>query len=186
MPGWHRAFVLTRDNAADFASFVAAHEPDLVIMEPATGRARLVRGADWVRQHRGLPPPALKPAPPGQTELVIGPPRLGRWSLSYQKRQVFRPDGRSCGLTTAEYELLLLLLRRGHEPASRMEISMPVLGREHRAGDRAVDILIHKLRGKLGTDAIVTIRGAGYAFAALPDASQLPETSSPHTKSRGS
>ena len=39
-----------------------------------------------------------------------------------------------------------------------------VLGRPHRAGDRAVDILVHKLRGKLGSGAIVTIRGAGYAF----------------------
>jgi DNA-binding winged helix-turn-helix (wHTH) protein len=183
MPGWQTAFVLTQDNAVDFASFVAAHEPDLVIVDPSTGRARLVQGADWLRQHRELSPPALKPAPPGRTELVIGSPRLGRWSLSPEKRQVFRPDGRSCGLTTAEYDLLLLLLRRGHEPASRMEISVPVLGRPHRPGDRAVDILIHKLRGKLGTDAIVTIRGAGYAFAALPNASQLPEMSSFKAKS---
>jgi len=177
MPGWQTAFVLTQDNALDFASFVAAHEPDLVIVEPSSGRARLVRGEDWLRQHRERPPPALKPAPSGSTELLIGPPRLGHWSLSLQKRQIFRPDGRSCSLTTAEYELLLLLLRRGQEPASRTEISPPVLGRPHRPGDRAVDILIHKLRGKLGTDAIVTIRGAGYAFAALPDASQLPPVS---------
>ncbi len=174
--GWQKAFVLTRENAPDFARFVATEEPDLVVFDPATGHKRLVRAAEWLGQQANHPPTLPAPAPVATTELIIGPARLGRWCIFPEQRQVFRPDGRSCGLTTAEYDALVLLLRRGHKPASRMDISLPVLGRPHRAGDRAVDILVHKLRTKLGAGAIVTVRGAGYAFAALPDASQLPAT----------
>jgi DNA-binding response OmpR family regulator len=172
--GWQKAFVLTRENAADFANFVATQEPDLMLLDAGTGRRRMVRGAEWLRQRSEQPLGLADPLPGPSTELVIGPARIGRWSLSPEQRQVFRPDGRSCGLTSAEYHVLVLLLRRGHKPASRTEISLPVLGRPHRDGDRAVDILVHKLRSKLGPGAIVTIRGAGYAFAALPDAGHLP------------
>lgn len=172
--GWQKAFVLTRENASDFARFVATQEPELTLLDAATGRNRLVHAAEWLDQHANQPPLADDPGPAPSTELVIGPARLGRWSLTPEQRQVFRPDGRSCGLTTAEYDVLVLLLRRGHKPVSRVEISRPVLGRPHRAGDRAVDILVHKLRSKLGAGAIVTVRGAGYAFATLPAASHLP------------
>jgi hypothetical protein len=176
--GWQKAFVLTQENASEFARFVAIQEPDLMLLDAASGCRHLVHAAEWLDQYAN-PPPAAAPAPADPAfapsrELVIGPARVGRWSLSPAQRQVFRPDGRSCGLTTAEYDVLVLLLRRGHKPASRTEISLPVLGRPHRAGDRAVDILVHKLRSKLGASAIVTVRGAGYAFASLPDAGHLP------------
>lgn len=166
--GWQKAFVPTRENASDFARFVATGGPELMLLDPVAGDC-LVRPVECQGQHANqLPEPSAAAA----TELATGPSRTGRWSPSPEQRQVFGPDGRSRGLTTAEYDALLLR-RRGHQPASRTEISLSVLGRPHRAGDRAVDILVHKRRAKPGADALVTILGAGYAFAALPDAAPI-------------
>lgn len=150
--GWQKAFVLTRENASDFARCVATGWPELMLLHPGGGD-RLVRPVECQGRHAN--------------------PRPAHWSLSPEQRQVFGPDGRSRGLTTAQYDALLLRWRCGHQPASRTEMSLSVLGRPHRAGDRALDILVHKRRTKLGADALVTIRSAGYAFAALPDAAPI-------------
>ncbi len=90
------------------------------------------------------------------------------WLLSPNRRDLRRPDGRLCGLTTAEYEALFLLHAAAPAEISRAELAQRVLGRAYRAGDRAIDTLIYKLREKIGADVIVTLRGRGYAFAEFP------------------
>ena len=93
----------------------------------------------------------------------------GGWSISEARRDVFRPDGRACELTTAEFGVLQQLAAAKGEPVTRMRLSQHVFGRPLNPGDRAVDTVIYKLREKLGAGVIVTVRPVGYAFAGFPE-----------------
>ena len=95
------------------------------------------------------------------------------WRLQPQHRRLLRPDGAECDLTTAEFDLLRLLVDTSSAPVSRDDISATVFRRRFRAEDRTVDNLVLRLRRKLGRDqerAIKTVRGAGYMFVGFPDA----------------
>ncbi len=90
------------------------------------------------------------------------------WRLVPERRQLLRPDGSECHLTTAEFDLLQLLIEARGQPVSRDLVAERVFRRPFRAEDRTVDNLVLRLRRKLGPaqqDAIKTVRGAGYMFA---------------------
>ena len=77
--------------------------------------------------------------------------------------------GRDLGVTTAEFELLGLLVRNPGRVLSRERILDGTRGIDWEAFDRSVDVLISRLRQKLGDDPkhpsfIRTVRGAGYVF----------------------
>lgn len=94
------------------------------------------------------------------------------WRLLAERRQLLRPDGSECPLTTAEFDLLRLLLEAGGRPVSRDTVAKHVLRRPFRAEDRTVDNLVLRLRRKLGPrqqDSIKTVRGAGYMFAGFAE-----------------
>ena len=93
---------------------------------------------------------------------------LGGWRLLPQRRQLLRPDGAECPLTTAEFDLMSLLIGSLGKPVARDSIADTVFRRPFRAEDRTVDNLVLRLRRKLGPgqeNAIKTVRGAGYMFA---------------------
>lgn len=92
-------------------------------------------------------------------------PRRGGWVILEVQRDVIRPDGSPCRLTTAEFGALRLLVAAKGELVSRMQLSRQVFGRPLSPGDRAVDTVIYKLRQKLGATVIATVRPVGYAFA---------------------
>lgn len=92
------------------------------------------------------------------------------WALSETRRDVIRTDGTPCGLTTAEFGVLQELANAGGTAVSRADLCHRVFGRPLHPGDRAVDTVICKLRQKLGSGVIVTVRPAGYAFAGFPTA----------------
>jgi DNA-binding response OmpR family regulator len=96
--------------------------------------------------------------------------RPGGWMVLDSQRDVIRPDGLPCQLTTAEFGVLRWLMAAKGEPVSRMQLSQHVFGRPLSPGDRAVDTVIYKLRSKLGAMVIVTVRPVGYAFAGFGDA----------------
>ena len=82
-------------------------------------------------------------------------------------------DERSLSLTTAEFDLLQLLLRNAGRVVSRDELSSAVFGRRRSAyADRNVDTLVSKVRRKFGQEdeaserRIKTIRNVGYLYAA--------------------
>jgi DNA-binding response OmpR family regulator len=80
-------------------------------------------------------------------------------------------DGRPLALTTAELELLGFLVRHRGRVLSRERIIEGTRGINWEAFDRSVDVLISRLRQKLGDDAkqstfIRTVRGVGYSFIA--------------------
>lgn len=78
-------------------------------------------------------------------------------------------DGESVPLTTAEFDLLELLVRSRGRVLSRGAILDQVKGEPWDAFDRSIDVLVSRLRSKLGDDPrdphfIRTVRGSGYAF----------------------
>jgi DNA-binding response OmpR family regulator len=77
--------------------------------------------------------------------------------------------GQSLALTTAEFELLRLLVRHQGRVLSRERIMDETRGVDWDAYDRSIDVLVSRLRQKLGDDVkrpsfIRTVRGAGYRF----------------------
>jgi DNA-binding response OmpR family regulator len=110
----------------------------------------------------------------GEWGTVRAEPAIGvdGWRLIPQRRQLLRPDGSECALTTAEYDLMCLLVEHRGKPISRDAIARAVFRRPFRAEDRTVDNLVLRLRRKLGLtqqDCIKTVRGAGYMFAGFAD-----------------
>ncbi len=88
------------------------------------------------------------------------------WHLDLCSRQFFNPHGEEVVLTRGEFDLLAVLARHANQALSRT-----VLLRALRAdvtthddgGDRTVDVLIGRLRRKIGdASRIVTVHGIGY------------------------
>lgn len=78
-------------------------------------------------------------------------------------------NGRVLGLTTAEFEILGLLVRNRGRVLSRDRIMEALRGVDWEAYDRSIDVLVSRVRQKLGDDAkrstyIRTVRGIGYSF----------------------
>ncbi len=89
--------------------------------------------------------------------------------LDAGKRQV-RRNGESIDLTTAEFDLLRVLLAAAGRVVSREELFRAVLEREFASADRGIDNLISAVRRKLGPasdgdERIKAIRGVGYLYA---------------------
>ena len=80
--------------------------------------------------------------------------------------RVVRVRGDEVDLTTAEYDLLEVLVQRAGSVVSRDELAKLVLGRRLSAYDRAIDMHVSNLRKKLGDgphgERIKTVRNAGY------------------------
>jgi DNA-binding response OmpR family regulator len=119
--------------------------------------------------------PALDAPTPGASPAAARRLDLGNgWYLCRQRRDLYRPDGERCLLTTAEFELLDCLAKAAGQPVSREEACETVFRRRYWSEDRSVDNLVMRLRRKLEADArrpevIRSIRPVGYMFAGFPD-----------------
>ncbi|MEA3533502.1 response regulator transcription factor [Rhizobium sp. CC-YZS058] len=86
-----------------------------------------------------------------------------------ETRTVAAPDGRLVDLTGGEFELLLVLLQRPGRILSREALLDLTQGRSADPFDRSIDILVSRLRRKLGDDSafniLKTIRNKGYQLS---------------------
>ena len=87
------------------------------------------------------------------------------------ERRTTELDGESLELTTMEFELLALFARNPGKALSRDEILNGLRGIDAQIFSRSVDILVSRLRQKLGDTAkqprfIKTVWGKGYTFVA--------------------
>lgn len=94
--------------------------------------------------------------------------RIGPLEISWETRRA-RLDGRPLELTTAEFELVRLFVRSRGRVLTRERILEATRGLDWEAFDRSVDVLVSRLRQKLGDDPrdpvfIKTVRGVGYRF----------------------
>jgi len=67
-------------------------------------------------------------------------------------------------LAKKEFELLALLVSKPGKVFKREEIMRKVWGNEVIVGDRTIDVHIRKLREKIGSQYIKTMKGVGYKF----------------------
>jgi DNA-binding response OmpR family regulator len=137
---------------------------------PADRVAALDAGADEVL-HGGIPVPEAiariraalrraRPDAPARAEVAEFAP----WRLVAAGRRLSEPGGPGHRLTSAEYELVAMLAAAHGAPVDREAISRQVFRRPWRPDDRAVDSLVKRLRRKLPSDAIHSVRGVGYVL----------------------
>ena len=99
---------------------------------------------------------------------------FGSLRVDPQRRAAYL-DERPLALTTAEFDLLELLIRSRGRVLSRGSILDGVKGESWDSFDRSIDVLVSRLRQKLDDDPkqpryVRTVRGAGYAFVGESDA----------------
>lgn len=92
------------------------------------------------------------------------PLRAGGVELDRNRCEV-RAHGQPVPLTATEFRVLEFLMGRPGVVFSRTQLLDAVWGERHAITDRAVDVYILRLRQKLGSDLIESIRGFGYRFA---------------------
>ncbi|GAA0783989.1 two-component system response regulator TorR [Marinobacterium sediminicola] len=92
------------------------------------------------------------------------------WQLDPYKRQLTSPEGHHERLPEGEFKLLQTLVNHPGQVLSRDQLMDAIHDREWTPNDRSVDVLIGRLRRKLGDNPsnpqlILTAHGAGYMFA---------------------
>jgi two-component system response regulator QseB len=85
----------------------------------------------------------------------------GDLSLDLAARTIER-NGTPVSLSAHEYAVLEALLQRPGAVLSRSQLEDRLYGWDEQIGSNAVEVYIHGLRRKLGSDVIRTLRGVGY------------------------
>ncbi len=93
------------------------------------------------------------------------------WKYHARRRELIAPSGAEVDLTAAEQDLLLALLRHPQRMIGRERLLELSRSRVGSSTDRSIDVLVSRLRRKLGDGRkirplIRTVRGVGYMLAA--------------------
>lgn len=81
-----------------------------------------------------------------------------------REKFVVRSKGEDVNLPRKEFELLALLASKPGKVFLRQDILNKVWGRDVIVGDRTIDVHVRKIRKKLNSDFIQTVKGVGYKF----------------------
>jgi two-component system response regulator TctD len=89
--------------------------------------------------------------------------RCGALAYDAQSR-AFTLQGTLLSLTPREHAALTALLLRSGSPVSKSQLSAKVFPQERSVGPDAIELVLHRLRRKLGESdvRIITVRGLGY------------------------
>jgi two-component system OmpR family response regulator len=141
---------------------------DDYIVKPFNVREVLARVRAVLRRYE--PPQSVRPAASGAAS-THERFRVGGWVLDITARTLQADDGSTVDLTTAEFNLLELFVRRPARVLSRDAIMDLLKGHSWSPLDRSIDTLVGRLRKKVEPDAdaptlIKTVRGVGYVLAA--------------------
>lgn len=165
MDGFEVCRVLRRESAIPIVMLTARGEvmdrivglelgADDYVPKPFEPRELVARVQSVLRRHAGGPPPEVADH--------------GRLVVDFGRRSVVL-DGAAVELTTTEFEVLALLVRNPGKVLSRDVILDELRGIEWESYNRAVDVVVSRLRGKLGDDPkqpalLKTVWGVGYVF----------------------
>jgi DNA-binding response OmpR family regulator len=100
----------------------------------------------------------------GRTQPVLS---LGEIELDPAARTVARA-GQAVELTAREFDLLHLLLENAGRVLSRRTLEEQLYTWNEAVDSNALEVHIHHLRRKLGSELIRTVRGVGYIASATP------------------
>ncbi len=133
---------------------------DDYLPKPFSPRELVARlNAVWRRYE--MPPAVQQNAP----EIIS----IGDLTIEIEARTV-RVGGQPIEMTTAEFDVLLVLGRAAGRVVLREEIARAALGRSLAPFDRSVDMIVSKIRRKLGrfrndAERIRAVRNSGYIYA---------------------
>jgi two-component system OmpR family response regulator len=135
---------------------------DDYLAKPFSPRELLARIRSILRRAQALPY-NLQPADARSL-------RFGGWTLDVAARHVVAPDGLVVSLSGAEFRLLRVLVEHAQRVVSRDQLLELANGREPILFDRSIDVMVGRLRRRLGDDGrepqiIKTVRGQGYVLA---------------------
>ena len=96
--------------------------------------------------------------------------RFGEFVLNIRQQTLFK-NTEAIHLSTGEFALLRLFLTEVGQPMSRNQLVLRMASREHQPDQRAIDMLVSRLRKRLdapsATESMIrTLRGIGYVFVA--------------------
>ncbi|MCQ9155688.1 response regulator [Acidomonas methanolica] len=137
---------------------------DDYVAKPFSQRELLARVRAVLRRGSGHAPVAERQ----RQELL----RFAGWTLDLRRRELVDPTGAIVEISGAEHELLASFLDNPQRVIARdrlLELSRTRLGD---VSDRSIDVLVSRLRRKMGDEAgglIRTVRGMGYIFVAPVD-----------------
>lgn len=116
------------------------------------------------RLRKALDSRASRPSSPASALL-----HFDGWSLDPTNRVLSAAQGGALELTPAEFDMLSTLVSRPGRLQSREQLMRAIGSDDNESGTRSVDILISRLRKKMGdgdSKLIETCRGHGYRFVA--------------------
>ncbi len=136
---------------------------DDYLTKPFAARELLARIRAVLRRTRMLPPnmAAQEPA------RVLA---FGEWRLDTTARHLLDASDAVVALSGAEYRLLRVLLSHPNRVLTRDQLLNLTQGREAEVFDRSIDLLVSRLRQRLGDGVrepryITTVRNEGYVFS---------------------
>ncbi|MEH6433782.1 response regulator [Massilia sp. DD77] len=140
---------------------------DDYLTKPFAVRELYARIRSILRRTRMLPP-NLEVKEPGQ---FIA---FGDWRLDTVGRHLLDREGTMVSLSGAEYRLLRVFLDHPQRVLTRDQLLNLTQGREADLFDRSIDLLVSRVRQRLGDDArepryIKTLRSEGYVFSSTVD-----------------
>ena len=81
-----------------------------------------------------------------------------------EQRGVCRQDGNEVSLTAGEFRLLRYFMLHPGRMLSKSQLAEHLYDGETERDSNVIEVLVNRLRGKLGRDVIETRRGQGYRF----------------------
>jgi two-component system, OmpR family, response regulator len=144
---------------------------DDYLPKPFAARELLARIKAVLRRTRMLPP-NLQITEAGQVLT------FGDWRLDTVARHLLDRQGTAVALSGAEYRLLRVFIDHPQRVLNRDQLLNLTQGREAELFDRSIDLLVSRLRQRLGDDArepryIKTVRSEGYVFSVPVEISEL-------------
>ena len=89
--------------------------------------------------------------------------RLGEVEVDFPARRA-RRDGQDAPLTAREWSVLECLASRGNRVVPRSTLLEEVWGAGDDAASASLEVIVGRIRKKLGSDVVRTVRGEGYAL----------------------
>ncbi|MGP4672122.1 response regulator [Agrobacterium salinitolerans] len=136
---------------------------DDYLSKPFAARELLARIKAILRRTRMLPP---------NLQISEAGPLLtfGDWRLDTVGRHLLDREGTTVALSGAEYRLLRVFIDHPQRVLNRDQLLNLTQGRDAELFDRSIDLLVSRVRQRLGDDArepiyIKTVRAEGYVFA---------------------
>jgi DNA-binding response OmpR family regulator len=88
---------------------------------------------------------------------------FGKYLLDLRTLEV-TADGMPMNLTPQEFKLVSYLVHRRGQVVSQLEITEHIYNQDYERDSNAVEVLVARVRKRLGTDVVRTKRGFGYAL----------------------